>query len=102
MNLEKQTISIFEAAYNRLTPFHSMIKSRPAIIAYSGGKDSTLLCHFYSYLFQQSKSPEPTLFHLNHLIRDNASQEIEIELEMQKFSNQTITKKKTFQNSPNS
>ncbi|MBP7284904.1 MAG: hypothetical protein KBA66_25180 [Leptospiraceae bacterium] len=90
------TTTLFQSVYEKLKPFHSLIESYPAVIAYSGGKDSTLLSSFYHYLHSNSKCPEPILFHLNHLIRNNVSQEEEIILEMKTFSTRTIVKKKTF------
>lgn len=92
---------IFQSNFERLKPFHSLLKNHKAVIAYSGGKDSSLLAHFYQYLFLNSYCPEPILFHLNHLIRDNFLQEEEIHLEMKNFSSQTFLKKKIFPNFQN-
>lgn len=97
MTFKNKTVELFQSAFNRLTPYYPLIQNRTAVIAYSGGKDSTLLVHFYQYLYQSSKTPEPILFHLDHSIRNNFQQEKEINLEMQKLSRKTITKKKTFQ-----
>lgn len=96
MNLKESTIAIFETVYERLKPFHELMKTHPAIIAYSGGKDSTLLCNFYLFLSNKSKSIEPILFHLDHSIRDNSKQEKDIILEMKTLSSKTHIKKKTF------
>jgi len=94
MNLKESTILIFETVYERLKPFHELMKTNPAIIAYSGGKDSTLLCNFYRFLSNKSKSIEPILFHLDHSIRNNFEQEKEIILEMKTLSSKTFIKKK--------
>lgn len=97
MTFKNKTIQIFQSAFDRLTPYYPLIQNRAAIIAYSGGKDSTLLSYFYQYLYESSKSPEPILFHLDHSIRNNFLQEKEIGIEMKKLFNKTTIKKKTFQ-----
>lgn len=59
----------------------------PAIIAYSGGRDSTVLLYIYSYLAKQMLIPEPIIFHLNHMIRDNRDQEENIYTYLKSFQN---------------
>ncbi|HRG48340.1 MAG TPA: ATP-binding protein [Leptospiraceae bacterium] len=98
MSFKEKTVFLFESAYERLKPYHTLLQSKTPIIAFSGGKDSTLLVHFYHYLSNTIHSPEPILFHLNHGIRNNSLQEEEIRSEMKRLSTKTITKKKTFQN----
>jgi tRNA(Ile)-lysidine synthase len=97
MILKNTTVQIFQSAFNRLTLYYPLIQNRTAIIAYSGGKDSTLLTYFYKYLYQSSQSPEPILFHLDHSIRNNVQQEKEIGIEMENLFNKISIKKKTFQ-----
>ncbi len=97
MIFKSKTIQIFQSAFDRLTLYYPLIQNKTAVIAYSGGKDSTLLTYFYQYLYQSSKSPEPILFHLDHSIRDNFLQEKEIEIEMKNLFNKVSIKKKTFQ-----
>lgn len=64
--------------YNRLAPYHKLIHSSQAILAYSGGKDSNLVLGFYDYLTREKNIPTPILYHLNHRIRNNHTQEEEI------------------------
>lgn len=71
-------VSIFQSLLKRLTPYHPIILKSPAIISFSGGKDSNILLSFYQYLFQESIIQQPILFHLNHKIRYNQSEEDEI------------------------
>jgi tRNA(Ile)-lysidine synthase len=61
---------------------------KKSIIAYSGGKDSSLLLYLYYYLVKKKNIPVPILFHLNHTIRDNYAQEFQIE----RFMNSTLSK----------
>jgi|JI10StandDraft_1071094.scaffolds.fasta_scaffold1161528_1 tRNA(Ile)-lysidine synthase TilS/MesJ len=71
---------------------------RKAILAYSGGKDSSLLLLFFEYLHQKYLIPRPSVFHLNHLIRNNEDQENKIfEFISSRFPHH-IVKKKIFQN----
>lgn len=97
MKLNESTLEIFAKVLERLKPYQSLIQNNKAIIAYSGGKDSTLLAYFYKYMFENGKCPNPILYHLDHSIRDNFLQEKEIEMEMKYFSSEAIFKKKTFQ-----
>ena len=98
MIFKENTVSVFQSAYERLKPYHTLLHTKTPVIAFSGGKDSTLLAYFYRYLTKTINSPEPILFHLDHLIRNNSLQEEEIKLEMKRLSTKSITKKKTFQN----
>jgi tRNA(Ile)-lysidine synthase TilS/MesJ len=96
MNYSEETTQIFQKGYLRLTNFHTLINNTTPILAFSGGKDSTLLANFYKYLYSLSYSPEPILFHLNHRIRDNQKQEEQIAEKMKLFATNTIVKKKKF------
>lgn len=78
MNYTEKTIIIFHSLFKRLENYHQLILTRPALISYSGGKDSSLLLNFYQYLYDFHKIPEPKIFHLNHKIRKNNKQEEEI------------------------
>ena len=98
MSFKENTIFLFQSAYERLKPYHSLLQSKTPVIAFSGGKDSTLLVHFFKYLSNTKHFPEPILFHLDHCIRNNSLQEEEIRSEMKRLSTKSITKKKTFQN----
>jgi tRNA(Ile)-lysidine synthase len=68
--------------------------SKKSIIAYSGGKDSSLLLYLYYYLVKKKNIPVPILFHLNHNIRDNLTQELHIESFMKSTSSKVIYQKK--------
>lgn len=99
MNIKfsNKTIGIFEKGFARLANYHSLIKNSTALISYSGGKDSTFLLHFYTYLFQSKGIKEPVLFHLNHSIRKNDLQELELfNYIKEKFYFLFFCKKKTF------
>lgn len=65
--------------YEKIFESHKELFSMKSIIAYSGGKDSSLLFHLYYYLVKQKQIPLPILFHLNHKIRNNSTQELAIE-----------------------
>jgi tRNA(Ile)-lysidine synthase len=71
--------------YEKIFESHKELFSKKSIIAYSGGKDSSLLLHLYYYFVKQKQIPLPILFHLNHKIRNNSNQELAIE----KFMNST-------------
>ncbi|EMN31367.1 hypothetical protein LEP1GSC083_3786 [Leptospira interrogans serovar Pyrogenes str. L0374] len=49
--ISESTQKIFHAVWERIAPFHEMIQSRPAVLSYSGGKDSSILLHFYFWLW---------------------------------------------------
>ncbi|EMG09493.1 hypothetical protein LEP1GSC151_4469 [Leptospira interrogans serovar Grippotyphosa str. LT2186] len=53
--ISESTQKIFHAAWERIAPFHEMIQSRPAVLSYSGGKDSSILLHFYFWLWIEKK-----------------------------------------------
>lgn len=55
-------------------PLHPILKNQIGIISFSGGKDSMVLLFFYLYLFKNKMIPEPTVFYLNHNIRNNLSE----------------------------
>lgn len=67
--------TIFRTWWQRLADYHSIIQKNSAIIAYSGGKDSTILLRFYQFLYQKHKIPSPHIFHMIHSIRNNDSQQ---------------------------
>ncbi len=67
---------------------------KKSIIAYSGGKDSSLLLYLYYYLVKKKNIPIPILFHLNHSIRDNFTQELQIESFMKSTPSKVIYQKK--------
>ena len=97
----ENTIKVFEKGFRSLSQFHSIMKNKKAVIAYSGGIDSTFLLNFFAYLHSLGKVPEPVIFHLNHGIRDNENQEIEMENFIQSnFSPFLFSKKKTFRYYP--
>jgi tRNA(Ile)-lysidine synthase len=68
--------------------------SKKSIIAYSGGKDSSLLLYLYYYLVKKKNIPIPILYHLNHSIRDNITQELQIESFMKSTPSEVIYQKK--------
>jgi tRNA(Ile)-lysidine synthase len=61
---------------------------KPTILAYSGGKDSTILLYFYNFLLKNNICPELSVFHLNHLIRNNIQQELQIKEFLSGLSNE--------------
>jgi tRNA(Ile)-lysidine synthase TilS/MesJ len=67
-----------------------------ATIAYSGGKDSALCLLFAEYLNEKYALNYPAIFHLDHMIRDNAEQESEIASFLRAKYPQVILKKKIF------
>ncbi|EMY05428.1 PP-loop domain protein [Leptospira interrogans str. 2002000626] len=73
--ISESTQKIFRAVWERIAPFHEMIQSRPAVLSYSGGKDSSILLHFYFWLWIEKKIPAPCIYHLDHSIRFNLEQE---------------------------
>ncbi|EKP12724.1 tRNA(Ile)-lysidine synthetase [Leptospira borgpetersenii serovar Mini str. 201000851] len=76
--ISESTRNIFDTVWKRIFPFHEMILSRPAVLSYSGGKDSSLLLHFYFWLWVEKKIPVPCIYHLDHSIRFNLEQEKKI------------------------
>lgn len=97
MNLSLETISIFERVFHFSEEVKSLF-SKPALLAYSGGKDSTLVLELYHYLYNKYKIPTPWIFHLDHQIRDNANQERDIQKYLAHFPFLIFSKKKTSQN----
>ncbi|TGM90507.1 arginosuccinate synthase [Leptospira licerasiae] len=92
---------IFQSAWSRLKVYQDFMKSKPAVIAFSGGKDSSLLLQFYLWLHNKNLiSHFPTIYHLDHSIRDNVEQESEILKYIQSLTPNFTFKKKTFRNSP--
>ncbi|MEI1277480.1 ATP-binding protein [Leptospira venezuelensis] len=89
--------SIFEAAWSRLKNYQDFMKTKPAVIAFSGGKDSALLLQFYLWLHNKNLiSNFPVIYHLDHSIRDNGEQESEILKYIRAIAPKSIFKKKTF------
>ncbi|EMJ98256.1 tRNA(Ile)-lysidine synthetase [Leptospira alstonii serovar Pingchang str. 80-412] len=76
--ISESTQKIFDTVWERITPFHEMILSRPGVLSYSGGKDSSLLIHFYFWLWIEKKIPAPYIYHLDHSIRFNLEEEKKI------------------------
>ena len=81
-----ETINLIDKIYHK----YSEIFSKKSIIAYSGGKDSTVLLFIYIYLYKNKNIPEPIIFHLNHSIRDNIQQEEEISIFLENLHLQNI------------
>ncbi|MCE9499297.1 MAG: PP-loop domain protein [Leptospira sp.] len=97
VNISANTESIFIRAWDRLINYRELLTENHAVIGYSGGKDSTLLLNFYSYLFQYKLIPEPLIYHLDHSIRDNAEQESLLTIFLDtNFIFKTFIKKKIF------
>ncbi len=76
--------------YDKIFESYKELFSHKSVIAYSGGKDSSILLHLYYYFVKYKQTPLPILFHLNHKIRDNSNQELAIE----NFMNSTPSKVK--------
>ncbi len=76
---ETELRSLFETLIERIgrSSFLSSIDKQP-IVAYSGGKDSSICLAFFEYLHKQYGFLSPAIFHLNHGIRDNSLQEEKI------------------------
>ena len=90
-----------QKGWDFLFSFHGLIATSTPVIAFSGGRDSAVLLHFYQYLYARKLCPAPVLYHLDHSIRDNAEQEERICRYMQASGLETICKKKTFPKSAN-
>ncbi|PJZ50602.1 arginosuccinate synthase [Leptospira saintgironsiae] len=89
--------SIFQSAWSKLKNYQDFMKSKPAVIAFSGGKDSSLLLQFYIWLHNKNLiSHFPTIYHLDHSIRDNTEQESDILKYIQSIAPTSTFKKKTF------
>ncbi|WCL49021.1 tRNA lysidine(34) synthetase TilS [Leptospira sp. GIMC2001] len=69
---------IYNNLTNRLSPYHEILKSGSAIVAFSGGRDSSILLDYYIHLYQIGFCKPPIIYHLDHQIRDNLKQELEI------------------------
>ncbi|WP_281283027.1 ATP-binding protein [Leptospira fletcheri] len=92
---------VFSEAWYNLRNYQELIRRKTAVIAYSGGKDSSLLLQFYLWLRKEKHlSKDPILFHLDHSIRKNEGQEKEILEYIRGLGLLLIDKKKTFQNFP--
>ncbi|TGL62874.1 ATP-binding protein [Leptospira sarikeiensis] len=99
MNSELE--SIFQSAWSLLKNFQDLMREKLAVVAFSGGKDSSLLLRFYVWMHDKNLiSQFPIIYHLDHSIRDNSEQESEILEFMKSLDPNSIFKKKTFQNSP--
>lgn len=89
--------SIFQSAWSNLKNYQDFMKSKPAVIAFSGGKDSSLLLQFYIWLHTKNLIFHfPTIYHLDHSIRDNVDQESEISKYINSIATNSTFKKKTF------
>lgn len=89
--------SIFQSAWSKLKNYQDFMKSKPAVIAFSGGKDSSLLLQFYLWLHNKNLiSHFPTIYHLDHSIRDNGEQESDILKYIHSIAPDSTFKKKTF------
>lgn len=77
MGFSLKTREIFFKVTNRNKKFFQIFQ-KLNLLAYSGGKDSTLLLHYYLFLNQEFGFPKPILFHLQHCIRENEEQEKDI------------------------
>ncbi|WP_125172137.1 ATP-binding protein [Leptospira haakeii] len=89
--------SIFQSAWSQLENYQDFMKNKPAVIAFSGGKDSSLLLQFYLWLHNKNLiSHFPIIYHLDHSIRDNAEQESDILKYIRSITPNSIFKKKTF------
>jgi len=93
--MQNNSIRIFSEGFSRLSAFTAMLNSKIPVIAFSGGKDSSLLLLFYQYLTANGLSPEPVLYHLDHSIRQNAEQEGKIHEFMKQSGFPFVFKKKT-------
>ncbi|MBE7413210.1 MAG: PP-loop domain protein [Leptospiraceae bacterium] len=98
----ERTIKIFEAGFINLSSYHNLMQNQKAVLAYSGGKDSSFLLNFYYYLFEKKRIPEPIIFHLNHQIRNNQEEEGHLKYYLiERFPLMIYCKKKTFLIFPN-
>ncbi|TGK07214.1 arginosuccinate synthase [Leptospira semungkisensis] len=94
--------NIFQTAWERLGVYHSLMREKTAVLAYSGGKDSSLLLHFYLWLLEKELILKPpVLYHLDHSIRMNQEQESEIKKFAKSLDILLVFKKKTSRNSLN-
>ncbi|EPG74187.1 tRNA(Ile)-lysidine synthetase [Leptospira fainei serovar Hurstbridge str. BUT 6] len=85
----------FSILWENLKQYQDLLRSKTAIIAYSGGKDSSLLLQFYVWLKKKNRlSKDPILFHLDHSIRDNSMQEASIVNYLEQLGFQFVVKKK--------
>ncbi|WP_338127395.1 ATP-binding protein [Leptospira bandrabouensis] len=72
---------IFESALSRMgtnLPKHWAEQKTKFLIAYSGGKDSSILVLFFKYLKETYHIQTPTLFYLSHGIRSIEKEEKEL------------------------
>lgn len=103
MEISTETRDIFEKVRLRLKNYNYFLEQKKALIAYSGGKDSTLLLNFYTYLHLSYQIPRPGVFHLDHSIRDNKKQELDIrQFLATNYPFKLYLKKKISQNYPKS
>ncbi|TGK01594.1 arginosuccinate synthase [Leptospira langatensis] len=98
--MKEQIQTIFQTAWNKLEIYHPLMREKQAILAFSGGKDSSLLLQFYLWLLQKREiQKSPILYHLDHSIRMNTDQESEIRNFTNTLDLISVFKKKTFRNS---
>ncbi len=89
--------TIFQQSWNNLRHYQSLLRERPVILAYSGGKDSSLLLQFYLWLKENELIlHSPSVYHLDHSIRKNSAQESELFKYAKSLNLQCYFKKKTF------
>ncbi|PJZ71119.1 hypothetical protein CH373_00950 [Leptospira perolatii] len=101
--MSKDIQIIFSQIWEMLKEYEDLVTKSPAIIAYSGGKDSTLIVHFYLWMKEQDLlQKDPILYHLDHSIRSNQIQEDQIRNHMESFELPSIFKKKTYHSFPKS
>lgn len=77
--MHKDFISIFEIVFQRIKNFYPFVNDIPAVIAFSGGKDSRIVLEFYNFLSEMHNVPKPLVFHLAHNIRDSKEEKMEIQ-----------------------
>lgn len=100
----KQTkLEIFEKLHSEILKYFPFLLSQTPILLSSGGKDSNLILEFYEFLYETKKISLPHIFHMNHQIRSNPDQEMEINeaLSTTKHLFPYHVKKKAFPDLPN-
>ena len=91
-------MKLFDDVWQRLSFYHGVMLEKTAVLAWSGGRDSSLLLEFYLYLHDHYSVPKPVVYHLDHSIRNNREQEEEIAGYVKSLPIQSVLKKKTFRN----
>lgn len=76
--MHKEFTVIFEKLFQQIKELYPFVQEYPAVIAFSGGKDSRLVLELYNYLSNVYKIPKPIIFHLAHNIRETKEEKIEI------------------------